>query len=139
VARQDYASVTLYEEANRCLRVYALDSPLADELTGPDAVVSLAESASGWVFLKRETQVCNRDDLAAISSPVVKRMLELGIQSFSSIPVITRKGKLGTLGSASEHAFAPQDISFLKQVAAQVAIAQDNARAYAKSANSRTS
>jgi formate hydrogenlyase transcriptional activator len=93
------------------------------------------------VFLKGETQVCNRDDLAAISSPVVKRMLELGIQSFCSIPLITRKGKLGTLnlGSASEHAFAPQDISFLKQVAAQVAITLDNARAYAKSANSRTS
>ena len=59
-------------------------------------------------------------------------MLELGIQSFCSIPLITRKGKLGTLnlGSAADHAFAPQDISFLKQVAAQVAIALDNARAY---------
>src|SRR6202034_1346444 len=46
--------------------------------------------------------------------------------------LITRKGKLGTLnlGSTTDHAFAPQDISFLKQVAAQVAIALDNARAY---------
>ena len=67
-----------------------------------------------------------------MGSPMVTRMLELGIQSFCSIPLITRKGKLGTLnlGSATDGAFAPQDISFLKQVAAQVAIALDNARAY---------
>jgi formate hydrogenlyase transcriptional activator len=59
-------------------------------------------------------------------------MLDLGIQSFCSIPLITRKGKLGTLnlGSVDNHAFAPPDISFLKQVAAQVALALDNARAY---------
>jgi hypothetical protein len=123
--------VTLYEGANRCLRVYALDSPLADEITGPDAVVSLAESASGWVFLKGETQVCNRDDLAAISSPVVKRMLGTGNSIVLLHSPDHSKGQAGDpkLGRASEHAFAPQDISFSKQVAA---------RAYAKSANSRT-
>jgi formate hydrogenlyase transcriptional activator len=132
VIRQDYASVALYEEPNRCLRVYALDSPLADELIGPETVVPIAESASGTFFLNGETKVYNREDLVAVGSPVMMRMLELGIQSFASIPLITRKGKLGTLnlGSATDHAFARQDISFLKQVAAQVAIALDNARAY---------
>jgi formate hydrogenlyase transcriptional activator len=76
--------------------------------------------------------VCNREDLAAIGSPVLTRMLELGIQSFCAIPLMTRKGKLGTLnlGSMADHAFAPQDVSFLKQVAAQIAVALDNARAY---------
>jgi formate hydrogenlyase transcriptional activator len=132
VIRQDYASVVLYEEANRCLRVYALDSPIGDAMIGPDMVVPIAESAPGSVFLTGETKVCNREDLTAIGSPIVMRMLELGIQSFCSIPLMTRKGKLGTLnlGSATDHAFAPADISFLKQVAAQVAIALDNARAY---------
>jgi formate hydrogenlyase transcriptional activator len=112
--------------------VYALDSPLGDELISPEMVVPIAESASGLVFLKGETKVCNREDLVAIGSPLVRRMLEVGIQSFCSVPLITRKGKLGTLnlGSTTDHAFAPQDISFLKQVAAQVAIALDNARAY---------
>ncbi len=132
VIPQDYASVSLYEEASRCLRVHALDYPHADELIGPDTVVPIAESACGGVFLKGETTVCSREDLVAVGSPVVKRMLELGIQSFCAIPLITRKGKLGTLnlGSATDRAFGPQDISFLKQVAAQVAIALDNARAY---------
>jgi len=132
VVRQDYASVALYEEGNGCLRLYAMDSPFGDELIAPDTVVPIAESAAGPAFLKGETKVCNREELVAVGSPVMKRMVELGIQSFCSIPLITRKGKLGTLnlGSATNHAFAPQDISFLKQVAAQVAIALDNARAY---------
>ena len=132
VIHQDYASVALYEEGNRSLRVYALDSPLGEELITPETVLPIAESAAGLVFQKGETKVCNREDLVAMGSPMVTRMLELGIQSFCSIPLITRKGKLGTLnlGSATDGAFAPQDISFLKQVAAQVAIALDNARAY---------
>ncbi len=132
VVRQDYASLALYEEANQCLRVYALDSPISDEIMSSDTVVPIAESVSGGALLKGEAIIRDRQDLMSVGSPTAKRMLELGIQSFCSIPLITRKGKLGTLnlGSAADHSFAPQDISFLKQVAAQVAIALDNARAY---------
>ena len=132
VVRQDYASIALYEDAHRCLRLYAIDSPFGDELIAPDTVVPIADSATGSAFLKGEIKVCNREELVAVGSPVMKRMVKLGIQSFCSIPLITRKGKLGTLnlGSATAQAFAPQDVNFLKQVAAQVAIALDNARAY---------
>jgi formate hydrogenlyase transcriptional activator len=132
VIRQDFASLALYEEANQCLRLYALDSPLADEIIGSDTVVPIAESVSGRALLKGEPIIREREDLMSVGSPAVMRMLELGIQSFCSIPLITRTGKLGTLnlGSTANHAFAPHDISFLKQVAAQVAIALDNARAY---------
>ncbi len=132
VIPQDYASIALYEEGNHCLRVYALDCAHADELVGPDTVVPIADSVDGPGFLKGETRVCGREDLVAVGSPAVMRLVELGIQSFCSIPLITRKGKLGTLnlGSVTDRAFGPQDISFLKQVAAQVAIALDNARAY---------
>jgi len=59
-------------------------------------------------------------------------MLKMGIRSSCAIPLITRKGKLGTLnlGSTRNYAFSPQDISFLTQVASQLANALDNARAY---------
>jgi formate hydrogenlyase transcriptional activator len=132
VVRQDYASIALYEELNHCLRVYALDSPFSDDLIAPDTVVPISESAAGPAVLKGEIKVCNREELVAVGSPVMKRMVELGIQSFCAIPLMTRKGKLGSLnlGSRTDHAFAPQHISFLKQVAAQVALAIDNARAY---------
>ena len=48
------------------------------------------------------------------------------------IPLLTRKGPLGTLNLAStdENSLLPQDLGFLQQVAAQIATAVDNARAY---------
>src|SRR5579863_8522503 len=132
VVRQDFAAIALYEESGQCMRVYALDSALADDIIAPGTTVPLAGSISESVLLSEEARICTREDIAATGSPLTRRMLERGIQSVCSIPLLTRKAKLGTLtlGSLEENAFVPQDISFLKQVAAQVAIALDNARAY---------
>jgi len=133
VIGQDFASLALYEEANKCLRLYAVNSPFADELIGSDAVVPVAESISGTALLRGEAIICDRQALmSSLKCPLAPRMLELGIQSLCSVPLITRKGKLGVLNLAStvNNAFAANDISFLKQVAAQVALALDNARAY---------
>jgi formate hydrogenlyase transcriptional activator len=132
VVEQDFAALALYEESSQCLRVYAVDSDLADEVVGADTIVPLADSVSGAALLKGEAIIRNHQNLISLKSPAVTRMLEQGIRSLVSVPLITRKGKLGTLnlGSLANDGFASQDISFLKQVAAQVAIALDNARAY---------
>ena len=132
VVRQDFAALALYEESSQSLRVYAVDSALADDVIGLDMVVPLADSASGIALLKGEAIIRDRQSLMSLKSPAVTRMIEQGIQSLCSVPLITRKGKLGTLnlGSVAENGFGSQDINFLKQVAAQVAIALDNARAY---------
>jgi len=133
VVRQDFASLALYEEASQCLRVYALDFPLAGEPINTDAVMPIAESVFGSALFKGEAMIYDREALMlSLKSPLVPRMLELGIQSLCAIPLVTRKGKLGTLNLAStvNNAFAAHDISFLKQVAAHLAVALDNARAY---------
>ena len=132
VVHQDFASVTLYEGTHDYLRLYALDSAFKDESITPDAIVPIGESVAGSAFVSGEAAVCHGEELRADGSPVFRRMVELGMQSFCSIPLMTRKGKLGTLnlGSMTARAFVPRDISFLKQVGAQVAIALDNARAY---------
>jgi formate hydrogenlyase transcriptional activator len=82
--------------------------------------------------MERETKIFTREDLMGIQSSFVGQMLEHGIQSLCCIPLTTRKGELGTLNLASKeaHAFAPPDVGFLQQVAAQVAVALDNARSY---------
>jgi formate hydrogenlyase transcriptional activator len=109
-----------------------MDSALQDERITPDSVLPIVDSVAGSAFLKGEAAVCQAEELRADGSPVIRSMVEVGIQSFCSIPLITRKGKLGTLnlGSVTDRAFASRDLSFLKQVAAQVATALDNARAY---------
>jgi formate hydrogenlyase transcriptional activator len=48
------------------------------------------------------------------------------------MPLLTSKGAVGTLnvGSKRDNAFSEQDQELLSQIAAQLAIALDNARAY---------
>ena len=130
--RHDFASVAVYSEATHSLSFYPLDSPLTAGLADADSTVPVKETPAGHALMERETKIFSREDLLGIQSSFVTQMLERGIQSLCCIPLTTRKGELGTLNLASQdaHAFAAKDIGFLSQLAAQVAVALDNARAY---------
>jgi formate hydrogenlyase transcriptional activator len=130
--RYDYASVAVYDEAAHSLSFYPLDSPLTSGLAGWDATLPVRDTPAGRALMERETKIFTREDLAGIQSSYVSQMLEHGIESLCCIPLTTRKGELGTLNLASKeaNAFAPPDVGFLEQVAAQVAVALDNARSY---------
>ncbi|MGH9538973.1 MAG: sigma 54-interacting transcriptional regulator [Terriglobales bacterium] len=128
----DYASVAVYDESAHSLSFYPLDSPLTIWLAGVDTSVPVKDTPAGHALIERETKIFMREDLQGIQSSFVSEMMEKGIQSLCCIPLTTRKGELGTLNLASReiNAFAPQDLGFLQQVAGQVAVALDNARAY---------
>lgn len=130
--RHDYASVAVYDESAHSLSFYPLDSPLTIGLAGTDTTLPVKDTPAGHALMERETKIFTCEDLMGIQSGFVSEMLEQGIQSLCCIPLTTRKGELGTLNLASReaNAFAPQDIGFLQQVAGQVAVALDNARAY---------
>ncbi len=132
VIRHDYASVAVYDEAAHALSLYPLDSPLTQGLAGTDTTLPVKETPAGRALLEGETKIFSREDLVGIRSDFVSQMLEQGVQSLCCIPLVTRKGTLGTLNLASRerNAFVAQDLDFLRQVAAQVAVALDNARAY---------
>jgi formate hydrogenlyase transcriptional activator len=76
--------------------------------------------------------IADRRQIEASSSKVERVLSDLGIQKLCSIPLVTRKGALGSMNLASkdEAAFSQRDVGLLKQIAAQLAIALDNARAY---------
>ncbi len=133
VVRQGYASVSLYDKVTHSMRMHALDDPSAAEPFVPDTIVPIEETVTaGLAFQTREIRIANREELLEAQSAFIRGLLEQGFQSMCSVPLVTRKGVLGTLNLASkeENAFFPQDTDFLKQVATQVAIALDNARAY---------
>jgi len=87
---------------------------------------------AGQALLEREIKIFSSEDLGGARSKYVSQLVEQGIQSLCCVPLITRKGEVGTLNLASRQkdAFKSQDLDILQQVAAQVAIALDNARAY---------
>jgi formate hydrogenlyase transcriptional activator len=132
VIGHDYASVAVYDEAAQALSLYPLDSPLTQGLLETDATLPVKETPAGQALLEGEIRIFSREDLVALRSSFVSQMLEQGIQSLCCIPLVTRKGTLGTLNLASkEHnAFIGQDLDFVKQVVGQVAVALDNAHAY---------
>ncbi len=135
--KQEFASISLYDDASRTLRVYAFDYPAHSELMSPGTILPLRESGPGMAFLERETKIMNRERLAEFHHARIDQLLAQGVQVGCCIPLITRKGPLGVLSLASRdpNAFQPQDVSLLKQVAAQVAIAVDNNRAYGEIAH----
>ncbi|PYX08465.1 MAG: Fis family transcriptional regulator [Acidobacteria bacterium] len=128
----EYASVAVYDESARSLSLYPLDSPLTSGSPSLATPLPVTESLAARALLEREIKIFNRDDLAGVQSHVVGHLLEQGIQSLCCVPLITRKGEVGTLNLASKQsdAFKPRDLDILQQVAAQVAIALENARAY---------
>jgi len=135
VVKQDLATVALFDESTRSLKVYALDPSATNGGLYPGLVLPVDGSAPGRAFREKEALVLGREEVAQFHAKLTQQLApEPGFQSACCIPLISRNGPVGTLNLASreENAFVPQDMTLLKQVAAQIAIALDNARAYSE-------
>ncbi len=130
IANYDYGSLALREGA--ALRIYPLSSPVGHEVTGTEMAVPLHEAPEGRAILDRETKFFKRSDLTSIDSPFGKQELPAGLQSLCCVPMQGAKGILGSLnlGSTKEQAAEASDLSLLTQIASQLAVAIENARAY---------
>lgn len=133
VVQHDYASLALYEEGNPSLRIKILEKSAAPRASGLGAPGPLMLPVSDPCFLHGEARMRNREELAELRAGGLDRMLlERGIQSLCSLPLISRRGALGVLhvGSRQTKAFLAQDLTFLRQIAAQIAAVLENAFAY---------
>jgi formate hydrogenlyase transcriptional activator len=94
--------------------------------------IPMSELLAGQSFLARETMVFGRDQLTAMDSMFAQRVVEAGIQSMLCVPLVTQKRVLGTLnvGSKRAEAFRELEQGLIGQIAGQIAVAIDNARAY---------
>jgi formate hydrogenlyase transcriptional activator len=114
------------------MRAYVLSPTHSSSLFEAGRSVTLEQTLSAKAFLERESQTLTGEDLASHSSSIAGRVLSAGIRTVRCMPLLTSNGTLGTLnvGSKKEQAFSEQDEDILNQIAAQLAIALDNARAY---------
>ncbi|MGC3974801.1 MAG: sigma 54-interacting transcriptional regulator [Nitrospira sp.] len=66
------------------------------------------------------------------ASPCAQDLLDRGIKSFCSVPLLSRNRSLGALnvGRRRDAGFDPEDVQLLGQVAQQIAIAVENALAF---------
>ncbi|HEX6806178.1 MAG TPA: sigma 54-interacting transcriptional regulator [Terriglobales bacterium] len=130
--QQDYTHLALYDKPSDSMRFYILDAGSNPALVLPETLVPMSHSPAGIAFRQGETMRFSHDDMQLIGSKYTDAMLQAGVRSICCFPLLSRGRKLGTLGLASLQDNAPSEhhTVLLTQIAAQVAVAVDNARAY---------
>jgi formate hydrogenlyase transcriptional activator len=128
----DFASLTLLGDQPDTLVVKALDFPGGSGHIHEDLIVPLPGSPVGIALAERRPVRLTRADLDRLNSEGSRRLLSEGLRTAICAPLATRNRTLGTLNVASfdDNAFSDEDLSFLTQVARQVAIAIENSISY---------
>ena len=128
VMQCDGVGVSLPGPEDQRLRIYALDHPGNHGVLWEGYEASPATAGRSLrVFETGEPAVLDASELAQDAVAMA-----LGTRSVCHLPLISRNRVLGilSLGSLRENAFSRDDVTFLGQVASQVAIAVENAVAY---------
>ena len=134
----DSATLGLYDPASDQLVVQFLGADEGEVRRG-DVRLSLAGSPAGEAFRTREPVVLERIEGSPFAPESVRHLTGLGMQSGCWVPLIHRGEAIGTLTVASrlEGAFTQREAEMLVQVAAQVAMAVNNAVAFRQIAELR--
>ncbi len=132
VMQCDYAGLSLPDAENKQLRLYAVDFPEGKGFLQEDLVYSIEGSPSGAAFRTMTPLTLRSPFTGWLNYPIVQTAVREGLKSFCFLPLISRNRAIGTLVLARlrDDAFSQADISFLAQVANQVALAVDNALAF---------
>src|SRR6266478_5394832 len=132
VIRHDYTSLALLDPMTGLLKIYALDFPGHQGFFKPETVVPRDSSPAGRAIAQGKTLVASGAQLMEYQSEIVRQLRAEGIETICCIPLTTRARAFGTLNLASRStdAFSAADIEFVQQVAAQIAIAVENALAF---------
>ena len=132
VFRHDVTAIVLCDSQTNTVKVHALDFPAGRGYIHEALEGSAQGSPSARALLMREAHVYRRSQLQEIDSPTIKLVLREGILSLCTLPLFTSKSNFGALclGSFEEDAFREEDVTLLKPIAGQVAIALENASAY---------
>jgi formate hydrogenlyase transcriptional activator len=126
----DGVGITLPDSDHTRLRIYALDFPLKDESVQEESLVPVDDDVSGEVFRTGKLWCGSVQEARRLG---MKDSTQSEIGSVCILPLLSRGRVLGTFGAVKyqENAFRG-DIEFLSQIGNQVAIAVENALAFAQ-------
>src|SRR2546423_4370685 len=132
VIHHDYTSLALLDPVTGLLKIHALDFPEHKGPLKPEIVVPRDASPAGRALTEGRPLVVRGAELDGYPSEVVRLLRAEGLQTICCIPLMNRGRTFGTLNLASRRAdaFSASDVELVQQVAAQVAIAVENALAF---------
>jgi formate hydrogenlyase transcriptional activator len=127
VVQFDFVNLILHEPARNVMRSHVLECPDPDYAC-PSQECPM-ETPGGWVWQTQQPWVVSQLALESRFPDCSRWLSERGVQSLCVVPVTTALRKLGALafGSSQKTAYSEADVTFLQQVARQVAVAVDNA------------
>src|SRR6266849_9241522 len=137
VMQADAAAIMLPDGDGKHLRVHALDYPESKGIFTEGALVPIEGSMPGHTFQSGKPMVVNRLDPATMPPEMYRKAVGEGLNSFCDMPLISRGRLLGILAVArrEENTFDADQVTFMTQVANQVAIGVENALAYSEIAD----
>jgi formate hydrogenlyase transcriptional activator len=132
VIHHDYTSLALLDPVTGLLKIHALDFPGRQGLLKPEMTIPRDASPAGRAIADGRPLIARGAELDQYPSEVVRLLRVEGLQTICCIPLANRGRTFGTLNLASRRidAFTPLDIELIQQVAAQIAIAVENALAF---------
>lgn len=134
VIRHDGSSLLLYDRETGQWRIHVLDFERNESFVEEGRAEESPQSPCCQAIASGRPALFRERDLRAMaaSSPIAQALLDCGVRSFCSVPLLSHSRTLGALnvGRRQDDGFAPEDVELLGQVAQQIAIAVENALAH---------
>ncbi|WP_447980105.1 sigma 54-interacting transcriptional regulator [Candidatus Nitrospira bockiana] len=123
----EFIALTLHDPERNVMRVHTLGTAEADSIP-PGLELPVEGSFSGLVFRTQQPLVVPRREEETRFPNTTALLRGIGVESYCLLPLTTAVRRLGAMGfgSFSPYAFGESELKFLRQVAAQVAVAVDN-------------
>jgi formate hydrogenlyase transcriptional activator len=127
-----YLSVALHDDHRQVMRLHILQSPHTKaSIAGLEFPVT--ESPSGEVWTCQELRnFASLEELRRFHPTAFELLREHAVESFCVLPLTTAQRRIGAIafGRSAEGGYSDEELKFAEQVAAQVAVAMDNALRY---------
>jgi formate hydrogenlyase transcriptional activator len=132
VLQHDYTSLALFDAPSGLLKIHYLDLPGNPAVARAEITVPLGGSPAGQCFANSQVLITRGKEIDKFQQDFLRVLREQGVQAICCVPLITHGRTFGTINLASRNfdAFTPADVELIQQVAAQVAIALENALAF---------
>jgi len=127
----DFLTLLLYDASKNVVRLHVLEARESRE-TPHDTEYPVAEHPAGQVWQTQQPYVVP-DVMADERFPAfTSRLREVGVRSIAIVPLTTAQRRLGAMGFGRlvPERLTDTEVQFMQRVAAQVAVAVDNALNY---------
>ena len=124
----DFLTLTLYDAERNTIRLHVLETRGAYEKP-IGAEYSIEDHPAGWVWQTQKQFVIPDVQKEERYPDFFKRLKEVGVRSIAIVPLTTAQRRLGAMGFGrlAPVQLTDVEVQFMQRVAAQVAVAVDNA------------